>query len=222
VLQEDRMNKLIVTAAIALATACGSAASQTLFFDDFNNEFPGLNRVPNGWTVSGGTVDIIGNGPNGELFDAREGNGYYIDLDGSTNNAGRLALLTGLSFAAATTYELSFDLGNTGIAPNTMTYGIDFASGLDVMAPVTRPTLGDSSDTGQFRRASLIFTTPVATTGRIFFDHQGGDNNGLLLDDVLVAVIPEPQTYALLLAGLLLIGVRARLGIRALTPISAL
>ena len=207
------MNKIILAAAISLATACGSASAQTLFFDDFDNEFPGLNRVPNGWTVTNGTVDIIGNGPNGTLFDARPNNGYYIDLDGSSNppNAGRLALATGLSFAAGTAYELSFDLGNSGTAPNTMTYGIDFASALDVMASVTRPTVGDPSDVGQFRRVSLIFTAPGATTGRIFFDHQGGDLNGLLLDDVRVAVaIPEPQTYALLLAGLGLLGFAAR------------
>ena len=43
------------------------------------------------------------------------------------------------------------------------------------------------------------------SNARIVFDHLGGDNNGLLLDDVVltgVAVIPEPQSYALLLAGL--------------------
>jgi hypothetical protein len=200
------VNKIILTVAIALATACGSAAAQTLFFDDFNNEFPGLNRVPNGWTVTNGTVDIIGNGPNGELFDARPGNGYYIDLDGSSNppNAGLLA--TGLTFAAGTAYELSFDLGNSGTAPNTMVYGINFDSALapDFLVPVTEPIPSN------FRRVSLLFSTPVATTGRIVFDHQGGDLNGLLLDDVRVAVIPEPQTWGLLLAGLGLMGIVAR------------
>src|SRR5688500_10780354 len=95
----ERMRKALL--GLLLSLACGSAAAQTLFFDDFNNEFPGLNRVPNGgWTVTSGTVDIIGNGPNGELFDARPGNGYYIDLDGSSNppNAGLLSI--GLTFAA--------------------------------------------------------------------------------------------------------------------------
>jgi hypothetical protein len=62
-----------------------------------------------------------------------------------------------------------------------------------------------------FTRFSLLFSTPVATSGRVVFDHQGGDNNGLLLDDVRVAVaIPEPETWGLLLAGLGLLGFAAR------------
>jgi hypothetical protein len=197
------MNKIIVAAALALAS--GSLGAQTLFFDDFNDETPGLNRTPTGWTVINGTVDIIGSGPNGTLFDARPGNGYYIDLDGSTNNAGLLSS-TALSFAAGTTYELSFDLGDSGIATNTMIYGINFASAAaaDVLLPATAPS-------SQFTRFSLLFATPVATSGRVVFDHQGGDNNGLLLDDVRVAVaIPEPGTWGLLLAGLGLMGFVAR------------
>lgn len=196
------MNQIIVAAALALA--CGSLGAQQLFFDDFNDETPGLNRTPTGWTVMNGTVDIIGSGPNGTLFDARPGNGYYIDLDGSTSNAGLLS--TGLSFAAGTVYELSFDLSGSGGHTNTMIYGINFDSALavDVLLPATLPS------SQNFTRFSLLFATPVATSGRVVFDHQGGDNNGLLLDDVRVAVIPEPQAYALLLAGLGLLGFSAR------------
>lgn len=201
------MNKLIVAAAISLATACGSAAAQTVFFDDFNDEFPDLDAVPNGWTVTNGTVDIIGSGPNGTLFDARPGNGYYIDLDGSSNNAGRLT--TRLSFAAGTAYELSFDLSGSGGVEESMTYGIDFDSPLapDFLLPV-------ASSSSQFTRVSLLFSTPVATGGAVVFDHAGGDNIGLLLDDVRVAVIPEPHAWGLLLAGLGLLGFAARRGDR--------
>ena len=196
------MKKILV--ATSLALACSTAGAQQLFFDDFNDERPGLNRTPTGWTVSGGTVDIIGSGPNGTLFDGRPGNGYYIDLDGSTNNAGLLS--TGLSFAAGTIYELSFDLSGSGDI-NTMNYGINFDSALavDILVPVTLPP-GPN-----FIRFSLLFSTPVATTGRVVFDHLGGDNLGMLLDDVRVAVaIPEPGTWGLLLAGLGLLGFAAR------------
>jgi hypothetical protein len=207
------MNKIIVAAALALA--CGSLGAQTLFFDDFNDESPGLNRTPTGWTVTNGTVDIIGSGPNGTLFDALPGNGYYIDLDGSTMVAGRLSS-TALSFAAGTTYELSFDLADPSGGTNTMIYGIDFApaSAVDVLLPAM-------TTSSQFTRFSLLFATPVATSGRVVFDQPGGDNFGLLLDDVRVAVaIPEPGTYALLLAGLGLMGFvvrRRRLGRRVST-----
>jgi hypothetical protein len=201
---EERMKQALV--GMLLSLACGSLGAQTVFFDDFNNETPDLNAVPSGWTVTGGTVDIIGSGPNGVLFDGRPGNGYYIDLDGSTNNAGLLSS-TALSFAAGTTYELSFDLSGTGAQPNSMIYGINFVSALapDVLLPVTL------SSSPNFTRFSLLFATPVATSGRVVFDHQGGDNNGLLLDDVRVAVaIPEPETWGLLLAGFGLLGFAAR------------
>ena len=197
------MKQSIVAAALALA--CGSLGAQTLFFDDFNDEIRGLTRTPTGWTLLNGTVDIIGSGPSGMLFDAWPGNGYYIDLDGGTNNAGLLAS-PALSFAAGTTYELSFDLAGSGIAPNTMFYGIDFNSttAMDVLRSVTLPSV-------PFTRFSLLFATPVAISGRVVFDHQGGDNNGLLLDNVRVAVaIPEPGTWGLLLAGLGLLGFAAR------------
>ena len=197
------MKKAIVGAGLMLA--CATAHAQVLFFDDFNDEIPNLNATPTGWTVTNGTVDIIGSGPNGTLFDGRPGNGYYIDLDGSTNNAGTLSS-TSLSFAAGTTYELSFSLAGSGGQLNTMTYVVDFVSVLapDVLIPVTRPG-------SLFEQVTLLFTTPVSTAGRIVFDHQGGDNNGLLIDNVRVAVvIPEPETWGLLLAGLGLLGFAAR------------
>src|SRR5687768_473237 len=104
------MKRIIVGTALALA--CTGAGAQQLFFDDFNDEvwgINGLNKVPSGWIVANGTVDIIGSGPSGTLFDGRPGNGYYIDLDGSTRDAGVLSSPS-LSFAAGTLYELSFDL----------------------------------------------------------------------------------------------------------------
>jgi hypothetical protein len=129
--------------------------------------------------------------------------------------AGRLSS-TALSFAAGTTYELSFDLADPSGGTNTMIYGIDFApaTAVDVLLPAM-------TTSSQFTRFSLLFATPVATSGRVVFDQPGGDNFGLLLDDVRVAVaIPEPGTYALLLAGLGLMGFvvrRRRLGRRVST-----
>jgi hypothetical protein len=194
--------------ALALTTLPAVAAAATLFSDNFNAETPGLNRTPSRWTVSGGTVDIIGSGPNGTLFDAFPGNGYYIDLDGSTNNAGRMSSAGALSLSPGIAYNLSFDLAGTG-GVNTVIYGIDFNSDatLDIFSSATLP--GGVA----FTQFNLPFVALVSTSNaRIVFDHLGGDNNGLLLDDVVltgVAVIPEPESYALLLAGLGLLGFAA-------------
>jgi hypothetical protein len=195
--------------ALALTTLPAVAAAATLFSDNFNTETPGLNRTPSRWTVANGTVDIIGSGPNGTLFDARPGNGYYIDLDGSTNNAGRMSSAGALSLSPGIAYNLSFDLAGTG-GVNTVIYGIDFNSDatLDIFSSATLP-----GGVG-FTQFNLPFVALVSTSNaRIVFDHLGGDNNGLLLDDVVltgVAVIPEPQSYALLVAGLGLLGFAVR------------
>ena len=43
-----------------------------------------------------------------------------------------------------------------------------------------------------------------------YFDSNNGDNTGSILADVNVAAVPEPETYAMLLAGLGLIGFMSR------------
>ena len=68
----------------------GAASATPIFEDNFDSENGG-NGVTNytgfiNWTVTDGTVDLIGNG----YFDFFPGNGLYVDMDGSTNNAGKM------------------------------------------------------------------------------------------------------------------------------------
>ena len=75
----------------AVVLAFGSAAQAVpVFADSFDANVLGLNAVPTGWSVSDGTVDIIGNNFSGTSFDLLPGHGAYIDLDGSTANSGLL------------------------------------------------------------------------------------------------------------------------------------
>jgi hypothetical protein len=87
----------------------GASAAQAapLFSDNFDTDTLGLNSIAfnGGWSVSGGTVDIIG-APG--FFDLVPGNGRYIDLDGSTNKAGIFA--NSINVVNGMTYALSFDL----------------------------------------------------------------------------------------------------------------
>jgi hypothetical protein len=87
----------------------GSAA--VLFSDDFNSEPQSLGTTPlspafANWTVTTGSVDVIGSIPTPN-FDFYPGNGNYVDLDGSNNQLGTLA--SKATFGAGT-YTLSFDL----------------------------------------------------------------------------------------------------------------
>ena len=49
-----------------------------------------------------------------------------------------------------------------------------------------------------------------STLNLYYFDSNNGDNTGSILANVDVAAVPEPETYAMLLAGLGLIGFSAR------------
>src|SRR6478735_771837 len=95
-------------ATLLLACFAPEAHAAVLFSENFNSEGPvALNyNTFNQFNVTNGTVDLIGNG----FFDFYPSQGRYVDLDGSTNNAGVLA--TTKSFAAGT-YTLNFLLGGS-------------------------------------------------------------------------------------------------------------
>jgi len=59
---------------------------------------------------------------------------------------------------------------------------------------------------------SLAFTPGSSGSYLLSFANAGGDNLGAILDNVVVSTpaIPEPETYALMLAGLGAVGYAAR------------
>lgn len=79
--------------------------------DNFNGENGGVGVLNYGgfanWTVGSGTVDLIGNG----FFDFYPGNGLYVDLYGSTSDAGVLTSMA-LNLGPGT-YTLQFVLAGS-------------------------------------------------------------------------------------------------------------
>ncbi|MTW34557.1 PEP-CTERM sorting domain-containing protein [Pseudoduganella danionis] len=182
------------------AALFGASAAQAapLFSDNFDTDTLGLNSIAfnGGWSVSGGTVDIIG-APG--FFDLVPGNGRYIDLDGSTNKAGIFA--NSINVVNGMTYALSFDLAGNHRAAGMDTVMVNFGSGSQTY------TL---ADTAGFQTFTLNYTaTGTGKVGFSFID-QGADQKGALLDRVTVTAVPEPETYGMLLGGLALLGVVAR------------
>ena len=164
-------------------------ANTTIFSDDFNTENGGVansgtlnyNSFAN-WTVSGGTVDLIGNG----YYDFLPGNGLYVDMDGTSSNAG--IMTTNLNLNAGT-YILSFDLA--GNQNNSNSEQVDVKVGA---------LFSDSYSLSQ----NVPFTTfteffNVVTPGiySLSFEGIGGDNVGMLLDNVSVSTIPAPGAILL-------------------------
>jgi MYXO-CTERM domain-containing protein len=172
--------------AIALVAAAGSAAQADIFSDNFDTENGGSGQLNYGglanWTVSSGTIDLIGNG----LFDFLPGNGLYIDLDGSTGDAGQLMSVN--IFLTPGSYTLFYDLAGSH-------------RGTDETVDVTfggEPTVTHTNipSAQGFTTYSINMNVAVAGNVTITFQNMGGDNVGALLDNV--RVVPTPGAVALI------------------------
>lgn len=188
--------KLAIMAATVVSVFSVSATAATVFSDNFDTDALALNQTifNGGWVVSGGTVDLIGN-PG--FFDFLPGNGRYVDLDGSSSQAGEFH--KDLSLTAGLQYTLAFDLAGSqrGSVENV---NVNFGSAVDNLTV-------NSSD--GFSNHTLLFTPSTTGIYSLIFQNAGGDNVGALLDNVSVSAVPEPETYAMLLAGLGLLGFMA-------------
>lgn len=187
------------------------ANAVTIFTDDFNGVSTSLNTVPAGWQVSNGTVDTIATGGFG--ITCRGGTGGCVDLDGSTGNAGNLRTTATFGFSSGVGYSLTAYLsGNQrGGAPDSLTFGI--SDGSSNLCSTAVPAVASGVPFAQY---TCFFTAASNFSGFIFFDHAGGDNLGMILDDVRLesresgTSVPEPGTLALLGLGLLGLGFTRR------------
>src|SRR5476649_2531713 len=98
-----KIRMLAVAAAMVLSAAAHAAP---VYSDNFDSDAQGLNVGVAGWTLTGGTIDVVPVGSSFQFLGAANGN--YVDLDGSTGQAGTITkTLTGLADGA---YALTFEL----------------------------------------------------------------------------------------------------------------
>jgi choice-of-anchor C domain-containing protein len=148
-----------------------------------------------GWRVTSGSVDLIGtywNSSNG-----------LRSLDMSGNAPGTIAQT--LSTISGQRYRLTFDVSSNPDQPSLKTMQVFFGSATPVTVvspPVRRPL--------NWVPHSLLFTADSAAT-QLRFQSTFGGPWGVALDNVAVnAVVPEPATWAMLIAGFGFVGAALR------------
>lgn len=131
----------------------------------------------------------------------------FAELDAFANNAMSQVLGT----VAGSVYELSFwysNRVNVPVASNGMSF--DLGAGAVVLPALALNNTGNNVWT----HVTSLFTASAAQTTLTFAALGTSDSFGTSLDDVRVVgavpAVPEPETYALLLAGLGSIGLVAR------------
>ncbi len=139
------------------------------------------------WTVGGDSVDLV-RGIGGAI------SGISVDLAGY--NSGSLSQT--FNAQAGSTYTLSWDYFKNA---NGATLSVDFGGKNTTYAPPSAVT-----------SASLTFTAVTSGVQTVTFGSIGNTAAGPVLDNVslTVSAVPEPETYALLLAGLGAVGFVAR------------
>ncbi|MCS6987441.1 MAG: PEPxxWA-CTERM sorting domain-containing protein [Sphingomonadaceae bacterium] len=214
---------LVPLAALSLALPAQAAA---LFFDDFEAE--GAPNTLNytgfaDWTVDG-QVDLVGM-PNGFGITCM---GNCVDLDGSPGPGGITSIP--IAFAAGRPVRIQFDLSGSQRSPDDDDFEMQIAfadpTDLGVISFFLPPGGAGSlppidNVIGIGYGSAVPGTMPWGTWHLTFrplepgsitvrFGTTSSDFFGPLLDNVRVSVIPEPATWAMLIAGFGLVGTALR------------
>ena len=188
------MKRLLGMVGSALLTILAGADGDTvLFHDTFDSEnggVEGLNYTSfANWNVTRNGVDIIGNGQD----DIYPGNGMYVDMNGSIPGLSQGKIETKTLFMLNPgMYQLNFNIGNNNqTMPNT-TNTVTVSLGSVFSENFSRV------GTPPLQTITRTINVLSATTGRIIFDSgPPADIEGIIVDDVKLALIPEPSTALL-------------------------
>ena len=192
--------------ALALLASTGWAAGPNLInnggfesssFSGSFTTFAAGSTGLTGWTIGQDSVDLI------NTYWVPSSGRYSIDLSG--NNDGTISQ----SFAtvAGQEYVVSFDMAANPYDDGDMLKFMQV--GLSQQSMYTFSSVGHTLQNMGWTTQSFVF---IATnqSSTLHFAGMQESASGMALDNVSVTAVPEPETYAMLLAGLGLMGAVAR------------
>jgi choice-of-anchor C domain-containing protein len=187
-----RMRKFFL-AAVLFSPLLASATNliQNGDFESYSPTFSGYSVVNagsselTGWTVGGTSVDVI-KGSYGAI------QGNSIDLLGSP---GPGSLSQTFATVSGQNYLLTFDLSANGSGGDSKALTVNFGGAVGNF-------FGSNAAVAS---KTLSFTANSAESTLSFASALNGIS-GAVIDNVAVSAVPEPESYAMLLAGLGLIG----------------
>ena len=207
------MAAVVGVAAAALAGALAipaTAGAAVVLFDNFNSDTQALNwpgdasfiSEPNPAVQGESSTDLIGN--NGPYPYCSPGaDNQCVDMDGTTGSGNHPAgrLISTSKFAPGD-YTLSFQLGGNQRGAPEQTTKIKLGNwSTEFTLPSNAPW------------KTYTFTFDTTRDARLKFIEQGpSDQQGNILDNVALSdgMVPEPATWAMMLAGLFGLGAMLR------------
>ena len=150
-------------------------------FESENGQKGALNyRGFKNWDVIQGSVDLIGRG----FWDHFPDHGLHVDMDGTTRQAGTLSSKRIFRLEPGS-YQLEFDLaGNPFSGPNTVT--VRLGMGYNEVFTLNQKE--------PFRKIMRNISVSTMEDARLVFQHAGGDNDGLFLDNIRLARFTSQST----------------------------
>ena len=194
-IRDIAMNKVLLSLTLCGVVLPVHLEAVSVFSDNFNSENGGSTSLNYSsfanFTISDGSVDLIS---AANLSGFAPANGLYVDLDGSTGNAGVMTSV-GISLIAGD-YILSFDLAGSRRTVNQDTVQVSVETGFASATYVRDPL-------DAFTTESLSFSLAAPATINLVFSNSGGDNVGALLDNInlefVPAAVPDASASAALL-----------------------
>lgn len=197
-----KIRNIVASFAMVFAFAFVAKADSVVFSDNFNTNL-GQSAIASGAidssttgtfysTGTSGNIDVVGPNYFSNLCDTGAESGSCVDLDG-TPGPGQIT--SSAITLGPGNYTLSYDIYGTERGPSATTT-VSFG-------PYCDQTYTLASSAEDVITCSFTVTSPITTEIVFTSDDAIGDDEGTLIDNVVVTNTPEPASIALLAIGLL-------------------